>query len=151
MAAYFLDTSALARRYLPETGADWVSSWIVPAARNEIAISALAIVEMASLLARRRQEGTVSAADFTTLYGAFLAHAETQYFVVGLTGDVLRRAATLVAQHPLLRSLDAVQLACALAFAETRAIRPTFVSGDKRLLAAAAAEGLPVDDPNAHP
>lgn len=52
MSAFFVDTSALAKRYLVETGSNWVLSWVEPPANNVIIISELTFVEMRSLLAR---------------------------------------------------------------------------------------------------
>jgi hypothetical protein len=49
------------------------------------------------------------------------------------------------------RWYDAVQLAAALQANLRRRTPITFVSADSALNAAAMAEGLPVDDPNAHP
>jgi len=37
--AYFLDTSALVKRYVPELGSNWIQSITVPAAGNFLAIS----------------------------------------------------------------------------------------------------------------
>lgn len=47
----------------------------------------------------------------------------------------------------LLRSLDALQLACALHIQNTQGISPIFVSAEARLLAAAAATRLMTDNP----
>ncbi|MEZ4672161.1 MAG: type II toxin-antitoxin system VapC family toxin [Anaerolineae bacterium] len=51
MTTYFVDTSALAKRYFSEAGSTWVQSWIEPAAGNTIVIAELALVEMRSVLA----------------------------------------------------------------------------------------------------
>ena len=57
-------------------------------------------------------------------------------------------------EHPL-RAYDALHLACALAVREAIARQqlsiPVFVAADDALLAAAAAEGFPVDNPLQHP
>ncbi len=150
MSAFFTDTSALAKRYIPEIGSAWVASWIEPVEGNLIIISELAFVEQVAVLARRRREGMVSNAVFTQLHNDFLLHAEREYLVVGITGALLRQAGDLAARHPL-RTLDAIQLACALDSVQTLGLTPTFVSADRNLLIAAAAEGFPTDDPNAHP
>jgi hypothetical protein len=62
---------------------------------------------------------------------------------------LLRQAALLADTHAL-RGYDAVQLAAAL---DVRLQVPmlTLVSADDELNAAATAEGLPVENPNAHP
>ena len=56
-----MDTSALAKRYLNETGTKWVRGWTRPSATNEIIISDLALVEMFSVFARHERVGLLSA------------------------------------------------------------------------------------------
>lgn len=150
MTAFFVDTSALAKRYVPEAGSAWVRSWIDPSQGNVILISEVTIVELVSALARRQREGTVSSTDFLRLRNDFLLHADREYLVVNLHDRVVLQASRLVAAHPL-RTLDALQLASALVAARDLGAIPTFVSADRNLLAVAAAHGLPTDDPHAHP
>src|SRR2546421_104043 len=54
----FIDTSALAKRYLSEVGSTWVRSVTAPAAGHVVIIAGVTVVEMFSLLARRGREGT---------------------------------------------------------------------------------------------
>ena len=150
MSVYFADTSALAKRYIPEIGSAWVQSWIDPASGHVTIISALATVEFISFLARRQREGNVSAADFNRLRNDFVFHARQQYRVIAPGADVLAQAQRLVNLHPL-RTLDAIQLASAWAAGQAIGALPIFVSADQRLLSAAASEGFVTDDPNAHP
>ncbi len=150
MSVYFADTSAFAKRYLPEVGSAWVQGWIAPASGHITIISALSTVEFIALLARRQREGNVSATDFNRLRLDFLFHARRQYRVIAVRQDVLERAQLLVAKHPL-RTLDALQLASAHVAANVIGMFPIFVTADRKLLAVAAAEGFPTDDPNAHP
>jgi len=70
--------------------------------------------------------------------------------VIELDNRVLAMARRLLIRHPL-RTLNAIHLAGALEAKRLLSIQPTFISADTRLLTAAAAEGLPTDDPNAHP
>jgi predicted nucleic acid-binding protein len=149
VTTFYVDTSALAKRYLSETGSSWVRGWIAPAAGNAVVICELTPIEMFSLLERRRREGSLSATNAALLQSDFLVHAQAEYIVAVVDSPSLVHARTLITHHPL-RALDAVQLACAL---KTHAVAGgpiTFVSGDRNLLVAAAAEGLGVDDPNAH-
>jgi predicted nucleic acid-binding protein len=150
LSVYFADTSALAKRYVPEVGSAWVQSWIDPASGNITIISALSTVEFVSLLARRQREGNVSTADFNRLRLDFLFHVRQQYRVIALSQGILGQAQLLVAKHPL-RTLDALQLASAHDAANVIGTFPIFVTADQKLLAVAAAEGFPSDDPNAHP
>ena len=77
--------------------------------------------------------------------------AEESFRIVELDESVMATAVALARKHGL-RGSDAVQLACALA-ARTDAPNSvlTLVSSDTELNAAAAAEGLRVENPNPHP
>lgn len=150
MTVYFADTSALAKRYLTEVGSSWVRSWIAPAALNTIIISELTPVEIFSLLERRRRDGSLTPGNVDLLRSDFLVHAQTEYLVIAVNSALFTQARRLVQAYPL-RTLDAIQLAGALVVLVVAGTPVTFVSADKALLAAAAAEGFLVDDPNAHP
>lgn len=80
----------------------------------------------------------------------FLRHLDKRYQVIELNDNLFDEARRLLIKHPL-RALDALQLASALQAAKVLGIQPIFISADTRLLAAATAEGLAVDDPNLHP
>ena len=150
MTAYFLDTSALAKRYLVETGSGWIKSFFLPTLNQVIVISELTPVEMFSLLARRQREGYISPQDAAALRADFLVHFEKQYLVVNLESHVLLQARSLVTNHKL-RTLDAIQLASAIHATNILGEPLIFLSGDVDLLTAASNENFVVDNPNAHP
>jgi hypothetical protein len=101
LSVYFADTSAFAKRYLPEVGAAWVQSWIDPVAGHLTFISALSTVEFVALLARRQREGSVAASDFNRLRNDFLIHARNQYRVIALNQTIINQARQLVTTYPL--------------------------------------------------
>ena len=150
MSTYFVDTSSLAKRYLREIGSTWVRGWTKPGAGHVIVISDLTTVEMFSLLQRHVAEKTLSAAHASRLGNGFLVDLEKHYLAVSLDAPVLATARTLVGKYPL-RTLDAIQLACALRAVAMLAEGMTFVCADTRLLAAATGEGFTTDNPLAHP
>lgn len=150
MSVYFVDTSALAKRYLVETGSAWVRGWIEPAHGNVMVIAETTIVEMKSLLHRRQREGSLTALAAVALQNDFLLHAQKQYLRVSFDEHVLNLAGHMVDTYPL-RALDAIQLASAIRGATILGDPTTFVSADHNLLQAAAAEGFTIDNPNAHP
>ena len=78
MSEFFVDTSALAKRYIPETGSAWVIGWIEPQAGNVVIISGITIVEMISLMVRREHEGHISTVDRISLQNDFLLHVENE-------------------------------------------------------------------------
>ncbi|MCC7451711.1 MAG: type II toxin-antitoxin system VapC family toxin [Anaerolineae bacterium] len=150
MTTFFVDTSALGRRYLPEIGSAWVTSWIVPAATNIVVISDLTTVEMLAVFARLQRERKLTTSDAAILQNNFLLHVQTEFLIVSLDQSVILQARALVAKYPL-RTLDAIQLACALDAVAMLNEPLTFISGDNVLLAAAGAEGFSTDNPYAHP
>ena len=80
----------------------------------------------------------------------FLSHYSNEYLPVLLDTNILRAAAHLTDSHPL-RALDAIQLASANHAVNLLGEPITFVSADKNLLTAAAAEGFATDNPLLHP
>lgn len=151
---YFLDSSALVKRYVAETGTAWVQSITAPHTRNKLIIARITWVEVLSALARRQREGSLSSDNVAKAIRTFRYDLDTQYQVVELDRMLTETAGQLVGKHPL-RAYDAVQLASALrvqpAFARAKATLLTFLAADDRLIAIAQAEGLLTDNPNHHP
>lgn len=154
MSDFYLDTSAIVKRYVPEVGSSWVRQICDPSTGNHVCTSAITKVEFASAVCRRCREGHVTVMDRDSLINGFLAHCAGQYGVVNVTAAQLSLAMDVMKRQPL-RAYDAMQLAAAIALSTslTAASLPplTFLSADSQLVTAAAAEGLNTDDPNAHP
>ncbi|MDX1995452.1 MAG: type II toxin-antitoxin system VapC family toxin [bacterium] len=150
MSTFFVDTSALAKRYLIETGSTWTRQLMLPASGNVIIISDLTPVEFFSLLLRRQRAGNVSSTRMSVLQSGFLAHLTTDYLSVPLEEPVLTQARDLVLKY-VLRPPDALQLASALHAVNILGETITFVCADNDLLTAAVGEGFQTDNPNLHP
>ena len=58
--AYFVDSSALVKRYVTETGTTWIQAAAAPSAHNRLVIARITWVEVLSALARRQREGSLS-------------------------------------------------------------------------------------------
>jgi predicted nucleic acid-binding protein len=132
LSAFFVDTSALAKRHIIETGSTWVRNWIHPRSGNIIVMSALVIVELSSLLMRRERSGSISTLRRTRALNNFLLHAESEYLVMELDRDVLTEARSLLIKHPL-RALDALHLAPAVVAERDLGVKLTFVTADPNL------------------
>lgn len=150
---YFLDTSALAKRYLPEAGSLWVFS-LLEGAGDSVTISAITSVELSSALARRCRTGEISPEQRDTQYRQFVADSSVLE-IIEVTEGIMSEASRLLFALPVgLRSLDAIQLATLLRWSEqlkANNIEPgTFVVADSALRDAAVALGLPVDNPEEH-
>ena len=154
MAAYFFDTSAIVKRYVTETGTNWVAVTIDPTTGHNIYIARITLVELVSAVSRRCNTGTISVADAFAAIHQFRSDFAHQYEVVELTKSVFDDAADLAENH-VLRAYDAVQLSAVVDVQNDRTVAGmspiTLVSADLDLNAAAMAVGILVDDPNSHP
>lgn len=154
VTAYFLDSSALLKRYIPETGTNWIQSLTAESADNLLIVAQITWVEIMSAFARRQREGSLSANEASQIKQVFRYHFNTQYRKVELLPTVTEIAGQLVNRHPL-RAYDAVQLASALCIlpeiSQLDTATFTFLTADNRLIAVAQAENLKSDNPNNHP
>jgi uncharacterized protein len=154
MAVYFLDSSALVKRYISEIGSAWVVNLFDPALNNEVLIVAITCVEIIAAITRRARGGSISLTDATATCNLFRSDLLSEYQVVEITENIINSAMAL-AEVRGLRGYDAVQLAagCAVnALCITNGLPPVnFVSADDELNAAAASEGLMIENPNNYP
>lgn len=154
MAAYFLDTSALVKRHVRETGSAWVQSLTRAKAPHAIYVGRITAVEITSAITRRQRGGSLTTAQAGAILGHFRRHLTHRYHVLELTPALLGNAMNLARNHGV-RAYDAVQLAAAMEvdrLHQSAGFGPvTFVSADQELNAAASSERLHVEDPNLHP
>lgn len=133
----FLDTSAIAKRYVAEQGADKVAALCGQA--DSLVVSVICLPELISTLSRLVRENRLGDAD----YQALKQHALDDFAdmdVCQLTPTVLGAVIPLLESNTL-RAMDALHVACALA-----AGADMFASADHRQLAAAQKAGLMVLD-----
>ena len=151
MTFYYLETSALVKLYVRESGTERVLALANRTTENRLAILALTQVELRSAVRRRERNGEIPPLVATQLLEAFKRHLE-QRFVCQMVNDfVLDVASALVDRHAL-RAYDAVQLAGYLALrGSTGTDVPVFVCSDDALLEAARLEGIPILDPASGP
>jgi predicted nucleic acid-binding protein len=153
MAVYFIDSSALAKRYVTETGTHWVQALTDSAVGNSLYVARITLVELVSAISRRRKNSDLTpeaAADaLTDVRADFISG----YQVIEVTAGLIEQAQMLAEKHTL-RGYDAVQLAAALevnaAYMAAGQLPVTIVSADHDLNVASMGEGLIADDPNTH-
>lgn len=134
----YLDTSALIKRFVTEKGSSLVQDLI--GLGEPIATATIAYAEVYSALTRKRREGAVRESRYASLCRRF--EEDWQGTVrVELTSDVLVLSRDLIKRR-VLRGFDAIHLASALTLREALGTPITFAAADRRLLAAAAGEGL---------
>ena len=148
---YFLDSSALIKRYVVEIGSPWIKTLTDSQTGNSLLLVRITWVEVLSAFARRQREGGINAAEVAALIQKFRSEFNSRYRVIEVDEALVERAGELIVQYPL-RAYDAVQLASALrvqsllrSMPETQLI---FVSADNRLLDIAQSAGLAIDNPN---
>lgn len=154
MAAHFLDSSTIVKRYVRETGTVWVTSFFDPKTGSKLYAARISGDEVVSAIIRRTRSGSLSVQDAAKAIAQFRLEYTSVYRFIELTPPVIARAMSLAETHAL-RGYDAVQLATALELNDRRVARRwpplTLLSADLELNAAASSEGLLVDNPNLHP
>jgi predicted nucleic acid-binding protein len=152
-AAYFVDSSALVKRYVIETGTAWVRRLTRRSPSTVIYIARITAVEVTSAVARRRKDRTLTSRKASSILHRFRQHLAGRYTIIEIM-PALADAAMLLANTHCLRAYDAMQLAVALNINQKEqdgGFAPlTLISADQALNVAAQAEGLTVDDPNSH-
>jgi predicted nucleic acid-binding protein len=153
MASFYLDASALVKRYLWEPGSSWVSKLLEQPGQDSVSSLELIAVEVVCALSRAERDGRIGLARRDSLASLFLDELSALLESVPVSVEILRNANQLALRHPL-RAYDAMHLATALDLradlVEIGLPAPIFVSADENLLAAARAEGLTAVNPNDH-
>ena len=152
MPTYYLDASAIVKRYVSELGSAWVQA-LCSDAENTLIMAEITLAEVASAFARAARSGRISAEERLNYLDLFIGDCAERYRLVAIERTIIDQAVDLTQSH-YLRGYDAVQLAAAFAvnaeLIRKRLPSLTFVSADEDLLEAAEAEGLPVENPNLH-
>jgi predicted nucleic acid-binding protein len=134
----YLDSSALAKLYVPEPESEALESFL--RGRRDLLISELAITEVLSAVARRRREGMLTVIQSCEIRDAILTDADSGSFQrLDMTPVVHREAERLLFQieSVALRTLDALHVAVALLGSATHV-----ATYDARMRAAALLAGL---------
>ncbi len=140
MSLAYLDTSALLKLCVLETGSDLaVAVW---READAVVTSRVADAEVRSVLASAERIGRIDAAPAAAARDRW-AELWPELFKVEVDARLADRAADLCDRRPL-RAGDALHLASALTLAEAS---PVFVAWDRRLATAGRAEGLQVLPP----
>jgi len=151
LAFYYLETSALVKLYVRESGTERVLALANRTSENRLAILGLTQVEFRSAVRRRERNGEIPPLVATQLLEAFKRHLETR-FVSQMISDFVLDVASALVDHHALRAYDAVQLAGYVALrGSTGTDVPVFVCSDHALLEAARLEGIPILDPASRP
>src|SRR3990172_12925951 len=110
----YLDTSALIKRYISETGTEDVRAWI--RAAEAISLSTMTRAETTAGLTRLQSRGILTQENYMTALEQFRLDWEW-YQRLPINEELIARADFIACQHGL-RGYDAVHLAAALVWQE---------------------------------
>ncbi|WP_414579685.1 type II toxin-antitoxin system VapC family toxin [Anabaena sp. CCY 9402-a] len=154
MSVYFLDSSALVKRYISETGSAWILGLFDPTLKNEVFIAAITGVEIIAAITRRSRGGSISLTDATVICNQFKSDLQTDYQIIEITENIIN-SGMILSQTYGLRGYDAIQLAAGRAVnilcIANGLPAITFISADNELNTAVISEGLMIENPNKYP
>lgn len=153
MSIYYVDSSALVKIYMNETGSNWMRQLYISDSAEMLCTSVLSRVEVVAALARRMRMQELNGVEFDDLCTQFNYDFALYFAPIAVSDDVIVLADALLRKYSL-RSYDALHIASArklrnLLRSEFSAIR--FISADAHLNLAALSERFAVDNPNNHP
>ena len=106
MTTYFLDSSALVKRYALETGTAWVSSLCDLSNSHTILIANVTIVEVAAALASKQRSQEITTEEHGQVMQDFIRDVSSQYQVLGVDQRVITLGVELTGRQKL-RGYDA--------------------------------------------
>jgi uncharacterized protein len=133
----FLDSSALAKRYVEEPGSERVEEILSSA--SSLGVSVICLSEVVSALCRRRRERKLSPQQYLRAKRSLFEDIEDSS-LIRVTDQVVARAVELLERWPL-RSSDSLHIASAAEWSAE-----LFVSADERQCGAARGYGLKVEE-----
>lgn len=136
----YLDTSALIKRYVKETGSLDVAEWLYSA--NDKATVLITRAEMSADFNRLLRMKFISQEDHIKALAEFRLDW-MDYHRLPITEPLVARADTLACEHNL-RGYDAIHLAAAINLQDLLSLPVTLVTYDKELTSAARAVGMAV-------
>lgn len=113
MSAFYLESSALIKRYSIETGSRFVVKLMQPSSKNRLYLVKITEVEVCAALTRKRKGLTMTAAAATKSIVRFRRNFAARFVKSDITDALINNAIHLSDLYTL-RGYDAVQLAAAL-------------------------------------
>ncbi len=154
MSLYFLDSSAIVKRYVAEIGTGWVLNLHKPFAQNIIYVAQITGVEVVSAISRRLRGNKLTQKSADKAIFRFKRDFASKLRIIR-TNDIIISEAMQLSEKHFLRGYDAVQLAIALELEKRFTVKNfasiIFISADNALNSAAQTEGLTIDNPNNYP
>ena len=94
MAAFFLDTSTVLKRYVQETGTAWVQALAAPSARHSLFVVRITQAESVAAITRRERGGSLTPQDAAAADAVadFQLDFAPQYRVVEVSAGLVAQA-----------------------------------------------------------
>ena len=109
---YFLDSSAVVKRYVHEDGSAWMHSHIFTG-KNHLLVSQIMPTEVMSAIYRQYRSGIYQERDADAIRLWLNRHVRREYHQVILSPEIIGLSQSLLKQYAL-RAYDSIQLASAL-------------------------------------
>lgn len=142
MPFYYVDTSALVKRYHTESGSERVDHLFSDPTASFLAAN-IALTEITSALDRKVQENLLTRDALNTVLAAIARDLLEDFWLIEIERAHILRSQELILRHHL-RALDALHLSILLSLQD---LAPVLVSADQKLLEAARLERFTVLDP----
>ncbi len=147
MAVYYLETSALVKRYKTELGSELVSELFEGKSPSEIFItSQFTLVEIEATLARALKARLLKSKAYQAILGLLSVDLVETVVIQPISGALIQDAARLARAYAL-RASDAVHVATILRISRTELATVIPFTSDDELLHVMKAEGLESLDP----
>ncbi len=105
MGVYFLDASAIIKRYILERGQAWIIALCNPANNNDLFISQATHIEVVATLCRRAREQSIVLTERDRLIAMFRRDCRASYNTWPVTDDIYAEAGDICRRHPLRSSM----------------------------------------------
>ena len=152
MPIYYLDTSAVMKRYIPEIGSDVVEELFEELTSSEVlTTSYLTVLEVNSTVMRLLKGRIITQSDYQRILDRFaLDIPNYDISVMPVQNELVDDAIGMVKRFSL-RSLDALHIASAVTASDRSSDDQNLyvVSSDRKLVEACGAYRIPAIDPHA--
>ncbi len=149
MTTFYLDSSAVVKFYVTEPGSIWLRR-IVNSNTDVCTVCDICLPEVAAAFAQMHRDKRFSRTIMQDTYQRFRADLHQGLFVSHPVDQATLVYAAELALLYVLKGYDAVQVAAGILVRNKTKNGFIFISGDKKMLNAAQAEGLPTDNPFDH-
>ena len=151
MAVFYLDTSALVKRYRTEEGTEFIDTLFrkIEKSEDRLATSFFSALEFISALRRLLKGEQITQEAFFDSTARFVADLEKYFIISSVDDTVVSRSLSLIIKHAI-KTADAIQLSSVLHLKEVSAESREellFVVDDEELSHAAQDEVLTVLNP----